>query len=68
MGGSRGGGDRGSEPPPPENYQEYRISLPYWSGSTVIPQSYMHQASIRCWATIGPSAKRHLDGVSLAGR
>ena len=26
------------------------------------------QASIQCWAIIDPSAKRQLNGVSLAGR
>ena len=26
------------------------------------------QASIQCWAIIGMPAKRHLDGVSQAGR
>ena len=27
-----------------------------------------HQASIQCWAIFGTPAKRHLNGVSLAGR
>ena len=35
-------------------------------GSPEKSQSY--QASIPCWAIIGPPAKRHLNGVSLAGR
>ena len=28
----------------------------------------IYQASIQCWAIIGPPAKHHLNGVSLAGR
>ena len=28
----------------------------------------VYQSSIQCWAIIGTSAKRHLNGVSLAGR
>ena len=36
------------------------------SGSPEKSQSY--QASIQCWATISPPAKRHLNGVLLAGR
>ena len=66
MRGSRGG-DRGSGPPPPPGkLQKYRVPLQYWSGSFEKSQSY--QASIPCWAIIGPPAKRHLNGVSLAGR
>ena len=26
------------------------------------------RGSVQCWATIGPTAKRHLNGVSLADR
>ena len=51
---------------PPEKSQIYRVSYQYWTGSPVKPQSY--QASIQWWATIGPPEKRHLNGVSLAGR
>ena len=42
-----------------------RVSLKYWSGSPEKSQSY--QVSIYSWAIIGPPAKRHLNGVSLAG-
>ena len=35
------------------------------SGSPEKSQSYL--ASIQCWANIDPSAKRQLNGVSLAG-
>ena len=62
MGGSRGGtGD--PDPAPPEKLQKYRVSKRYWSGFPEISLSY--QASIQCWAIISPSAKRHLNGVSL---
>ena len=38
-----------------------------WSSLAIlVSQSY--QSSIQCWAIIGPVAKRHLNGVSLAGR
>ena len=38
----------------------------YWFASPGKAQSY--QPSIQFWAIIGPLAKRHLHGVSLAGR
>ena len=67
MGGSKGGGGgQGVWTPPPEKSQKYRVSKQYWSGSPVKPQSL--QANIHSWATIGPPVKRHLIGVSLAGR
>ena len=48
-------GDRGSgPPPPPEKSQKIRVSKQYWSGSPAKSQSY--QASIQCWAIIGPPA------------
>ena len=31
-------------------------------------KSQSYYSSIHCWAIIGPPAKRHLNGVSLAGR
>ena len=37
------------------------VSKQYWSGSSEKSQNY--QASIQCWAIIGPPAKRHLNGV-----
>ena len=57
-------GDRG--PPPLEKSQKNRVSKQYWSRSPEKSQSY--QASIQCWAIIGPPAKRYLNGVSLAGQ
>ena len=61
-------GDRGSRiPPPPEKSQSYRVSLiQYWSGSLEKSQSY--QARIQRQAIICPPAKRHFNGVSLAGQ
>ena len=61
-----GGGGGGKGVQTPENSPKYRVSEQYWSGSPEKSQSY--QASIQCWDIIGPSAKRHLNGVSLAGR
>ena len=50
----RGGqGDR----TPTQKSQKYRGSKQYWSESPVKPQGL--QASIQCWATIGPPVKRH---------
>ena len=51
---------------PTEKSQKYRASLQYWSDSPVKPHSL--QASIQCWAIIGPPVKRHLNGVSLEDR
>ena len=50
---------------PPEKSQKYRVSSQYWSGSPEKSQSY--QANIHCWAIIAPQAKRHFNGVLLAG-
>ena len=66
MCGSRGE-TGGSDPPPPDKPQKYRVSYQYLSGFPVKSQSYQ-ATSIQCWATIGPPVKRHLNGVSLAGR
>ena len=65
-GSRRGGGDRGSRSPPP-----WKITTIYGSLAILVRiplklQSY--QSSIQCWAIIGAQAKRHLNGVSLAGR
>ena len=51
-----------------------RGTLPSWKITNLlgflvrvrIPWSY--QISVQCWAIIGPQAKRHFNGVSLAGR
>ena len=57
MCGSRGGG-------PPEKPQN--VGLQYWSESPEKSQSY--QASIQCWAIIGPSAFKwsFADGPMMA--
>ena len=37
------------------------------TGPDPLEKSQSYQVSIQCWATIGPPAKRHLNGVLLAG-
>ena len=60
-----GGGTGGPDPPPPVKYKNIR----FLSNIVRIPlQSQSYQSSIQCWAIIGPPVKRHLNGVSLAGR
>ena len=52
-------------PPPPGKSQNYR----FLSNTGLDPlKSQSYQASIQCKAIIGTPAKRHLDGISLAGR
>ena len=53
-------------PDPSEKLQKFRVSKQHLSRSPEKPHSY--KASIQCLANIGPPAKRHLNGVSLAGR
>ena len=48
---------------PPENNK----NIGFLSNTGLDPLKN-HKTSIQCWAIIGPSAKRHLNGVSLAGR
>ena len=55
-----------------------RGSRPNWKSTKIqgflallvrIPlKSHSYQSRIQCWDTISPLAKRHLNGVSLAGR
>ena len=60
------GGDRGSGPPPPlKNHKN--IGFLRNTGPGLL-KSQGYQASIQCWAIIGPPGKCHLNGVSLAGR
>ena len=67
MGPLRGSrGETGGPNPLPKQSQSYRVSKQYWSESPEKSQSY--QASIQCLTIIGPPAKRHLNGVLLAGR
>ena len=61
MHGSRGGG-RGYRHPLPEKSQSCN------TGPDPLKKQYIYQASIQCWAIIGPPAKRHLNGVWLADR
>ena len=68
MRGSREG-DRGSGPPPPSwKWKKYSFFLAILVRIRWKSKSY--QASIQCLAIIGPfpSAKRHWNGVSLAGQ
>ena len=58
MCGSRGGGDRGSGPS--GNYK----NIEFFSSTGLNP---LKITKIQCWAIMGPPAKRHLNGVSLAG-
>ena len=52
-------------PPPPEELQKLLGSLAILVRIPLKSQSY--QSSIQCWTIIGTPAKRHLNGVSLAG-
>ena len=38
------------------------------TGLDLVEKSQSYQDSFLCLATIGPPAKRHLNGVSLVGR
>ena len=63
------GWDRGSGPllpPPPENSQSIE-SLINTGPDSLKTQRYQ-AVNIQCWAIIDRSAKRHLYGISLAGR
>ena len=59
-------GTAGPDTPSPLKNHKNRVSKQYWSRSPEQSQSY--QAEFQCWAIIGTPAKRHLNGVSLAGR
>ena len=52
--GGQGPGPPPPPPPPPEKSPKNRVSKQYWSRSPEKSQSY--QASIQCWANIGPPA------------
>ena len=60
----RGGGVR---TPPLSSYK----NIGFFSNTILVRiplKSQSYQSSIQCWTSIGPPAKRHLNGVSLAGR
>ena len=64
MCGSRGEGGRWSGPPL-ENHK----NIGFLAILVPIPlKSLSYQASFQFWAIIGTPAKRHLNGVSVAGR
>ena len=69
MGGSRGGGvgGTGGSVPALKNYKN--IGFHSNTGPAGSPEkSQDYQARIQCWAIIGMPAKRHLNGILLAGR
>ena len=60
-------GGRGPDPPSLANYK----SIGFLSNSGPDPLKTAKlpiQHSVLCWVIIGPPVKRHLNGVSLAGR
>ena len=59
----RGGGGAGGPDLTPKNHKNIDFLR-----NNGLSYMYMYQASIQCWAFIGPPAKRHFNGVSLAGR
>ena len=61
--GSRGRTGGQDLPPPLKNHK----NKGFFSNTGPDPLKN-HKASIQCWAIIGSPAKRHLNGVSLAGR
>ena len=65
MCGSRRGGGGG---PDPHLQNNKNIWFPSNTGPDTLKKSQSYQASIQCWAIIGPPAKRHSNGVSLAGQ
>ena len=61
-------GSRGYQsPPPPHPLKSQNIGF-HSNTSPDLKKSQSYQASIQFWAVIGMVAKRHLNGVSLAGR
>ena len=63
-GSRRGGGGQGVRPPL-KNHK----NIVFFSNTGPDPLKITkHQARIQLWFIIGPPAKRHLNGVSLAGR
>ena len=60
---SGGRGDTGVRTPL-ENHK----NIGFLSNTGPDPLTQSYQASIQCWAIISPPAKRHFNGVSLAGR
>ena len=55
----QGGGGQGSDPPPPENHKN--IMFLSNTGRDPLKESQRYQASIQCWAIIGPPVKHHLN-------
>ena len=57
------GGTGGPDPPPPLKNHTNKGFL-----SNTGPDPLKSQVSIQCWAFIATPAKRHLNGILLAGR
>ena len=65
MCGSGGGGGQGVRTPPRKSQK----NIGFLAILVPIPlKSLSYKASFQFWAIIGTAAKRHLNGVSLAGR
>ena len=61
MGGSRGGGTGGPDPPhPPEKSQNTSIGFLSNTGPDPLKNLKSYLAYIQCWAIIGTPAKRRL--------
>ena len=58
---------RGSGPPPPLKKHK-KLGFLSNTGPDLLKNHKATKNSFQCWAIIGPQAKRHLNGVSLAGR
>ena len=68
MGGFRGGGTGGPDPPPPPLKNHKNIGFPINIDLDPLKITKLYQASIQWWAIIGMPAKRHFNGVLLAGQ
>ena len=68
MHGSRGGGDRGPDPPPPPLKNYKAIWFLSNTGPDHLENHKAAKPSIQCWAIIGSPVKRHLNGFSLVDR
>ena len=57
---------QGAEPEGGQDPSENHKNIGFLSNTC--PDSLKNFASIQCWATIGPPAKHHFNGVLLAGQ
>ena len=61
-----GGGGQGVRTPTPENHKN--IGFLSKTGPNPLKSHKATKTNTHCWVIIGPPAKRHLNGVWLAGR